>query len=122
MKLYRAASAGEEGIPPRSCWTPELETAEAYRDNPGFGGGYLREIESDEDILDIAAGGLQKLAEVLGYDDPREQAREWWSDNGWRYPWEESREVMRRLRESGYVWLRYVDDYPEGAITMMRIV
>src|SRR5690606_36847106 len=39
MKLYRATSKKDEhGIPPNSCWTPDIETARAYQDNPGYGG------------------------------------------------------------------------------------
>lgn len=122
MKLYRATSKKDEyGIPRNSCWTPDIETARAYQDNPGYGGQYLREIDADGEILDITAG-LHVLAEALGYNDPRETATVWLSDNGWRYPWEESGDVARRLRRSGYHWLRYEDDFPDGAITMMRII
>ena len=123
--LYRATDdADETAIASGMCFAEERETAEAYRDDPGFGGEHIRVADVELDaVLDITADGgrrLDTLAAALGYDAPHDIAQDWML-SGWRYPWEESRSVSERLRESGYQWLRYVDDYPEGAVTLMRI-
>lgn len=127
--LYRATEQDETEVYPGSCWSEDLETARAYtEEGVGHGGANVRSIEADtEKTLDITTSkgrpeaGFRELAEALGYEDPDHVARQW-HDNGWLYPWEESKSVKRRLEESGYEWLRYNDDYPEGAVTMMRIV
>lgn len=119
-KLYRATN-GYTGA--RSCWSPERDTAEAYRSNQGFGGADIVTCEADGTVLDVRSGtGVDyvALAEALGYEDAQETAREW-LDNGWRYPWEESRKVSARLDASGYAWLVYNDDYPELATTWCKL-
>lgn len=123
-RIYRAtANAHEKGIPRGSCWSEDIETAEAYTDDPGFGGEHLRSVEADlSSVLDIAGARrpFEELAEALGYPEPERQAEDW-QLRSWIYPWEESSDVRRRLEQSGYDWLRYIDDYPEGAITLMKI-
>ena len=60
------------------------------------------------------------LAEALGYTDPAETADDW-RMSGYRYPWEESSDVRSRLLSSAYSWVRYEDDYPAGAITIVSL-
>lgn len=120
--IYRATTTDETGIPLGSCWAEDYETAEAYTDNPGFGGPHIREIELAGEILDITGGSLlaqfRALAAALDMD---EEDAEDWKNAGYLYPWEESGKVRRALNASAYDWLRYEDDYPDGAITLMRI-
>lgn len=124
--LFRATKPDEQLLHPGSCWSEDRETAEAYTDNQGFGGSFVRSIDVDiSNLLDISTGtiagsrqSLRMLAEALGYDVAEGDR---WFDNGWRYPWEESKQVRERLRASGFTWLRYDDDFPEGAVTIMRI-
>lgn len=121
--LYRATEKGDYAMHPWSCWTEDRQVAEAYtEEGVGHGGSTVISIDADLDnLLDISGGrGFVELAEALGFDDPEQVARRWF-DNGWLYPWEESAAVRKRLAESGYDWLRYDDDYPEGAVTVMRI-
>lgn len=123
-KIYRATTETETGIPAGSCWSEDRDVAAAYTDNQGFGGSHIREIEADLDnVLDIAAGcplaQFEALAKALGY---AEDVAQDWHDAGYLYPWEEVGIISRDLRASGYDWLRYEDDYPEGAITLMRLV
>ncbi|MCL5942742.1 MAG: hypothetical protein M1325_04370 [Actinobacteria bacterium] len=124
MRLYRATDADETGLHWGQSWTPEKETAQAYTDNPGFGGPHIRSLDVDTtNSLDLrSADGVdfKRLAEALGYEDADETAREWRSSS-WRYPWEESATIQRQLRESGYDWIVYLDDYPDGATTYMYI-
>lgn len=120
ITLYRATiHKNEEGIPLGSHWSEDKEVAEAYQDNPGFGGPYLREIKTRGSVLDIT-DGLKSLAEFLNYSDPYETAAQW-RYNGWRYPWEESGEIAEKIENSGYDFLKYEDDFPEGAITYRRL-
>lgn len=123
MRLFRATSESETGVPRLTSWTPDYETAEAYTDNPGFGGPHIRDVfvSIDEpEILDVDQFGGADLAALLGYDDPAETAQQW-VDNGWRYPWEESGEVKRRLLETEYAAIRYEDDFPDGATTVVML-
>lgn len=122
MTLHRAGDTTESGIKPWSSWTSEMETAEAYTDNPGFGGKTIRTVQVPEGkVLDISLrnrSGLRKLAEKLGFQP---EVGEQWMDNGWQYPWEESSKVKEALEASEYDWIRYEDDFPEGATTMVPI-
>lgn len=119
--LYRATDTGYTG--PGSCWSSDAETAQAYTDNPGFGGSAVVEMElpADARVLDVRGPNgvdMAALAEALGYGEG--QAAEW-RMSGYLYPWEESSRVAARLAESGYDWLLYHDDYPEMAVTYRRI-
>lgn len=120
VTIYRAGDVNEAGVRPFSSWTEDVETAKRYLDNPGFGGEKLRGIKVDAGkILDITKGGSNdfgELAEALGFD--REKGDEW-HDNGWRYPWEESSRIKQALEESKYDAVRYRDDFPEGATTII---
>lgn len=122
--IWRAGATGEEGAKQWSCWSVDKAAAEAYLDNPGFGGPALRSIELPDSGTILDAGvtnrvGMSDLAVALGF---AREVGEKWFDNGWRYPWEESRQVREALATSGYDWLRYTDDYPEGAATLMALV
>lgn len=122
--LYRATTSGYDGQ--WSCWSTDRETATAYtEDGVGHGGETI--VERDVDLsscLDVYCGqtgvDFRALADALGYENADETAREW-RDAGYLYPWEESKAVRTRLAESGREWLRYGDDYPELAVTLMRI-
>ena len=120
--LYRATTNIETGIPSGTCWTEAREAAEAYTDNPGFGGNHIREIQAEGSVLDITGGGTRDqfcvLADAIGMttDDAQD-----WMDSGYLYPWEESGSVRNALIESAYIWLRYEDDYPDDCITWMKI-
>lgn len=122
MTIYRAGDADEVGVKKFSSWTQNEDTAKAYQDNPGFGGKTLRrEIVPKGKILDADTtnrGGMSDLAEALGFD--RTEGEKWF-DNGWRYPWEENGKVKKALENSGYDWIRYPDDFPEGAKTLVAL-
>jgi hypothetical protein len=93
----------------------------AYQDNPGFGGAILRAVIADtSDVIDLtdAADIHNALAEVLpDYDAEAERGR------NVRYPWIPELgggEVFEALAERA-TWLRFTDDYPEGAVTMLAL-
>lgn len=120
--LYRAGDSAEVGVKPFSSWSEDKETAEAYLNNPGFGGKTLRtESVPMGQVLDAdttTRRGMSDLAEKLGFS--RSVGDEWF-DNGWRYPWEESKRVKEALQNSGFDAIRYVDDYPQGAKTVVPL-
>lgn len=121
-KVYRAGSKDESGIKPFSSWTRDKSTAEAYQDNPGYGGETLREESADlSNTLQVnttSRPGMRQLAEDIGL--PREDGDEWF-DSGYRYPWEEFKRVAQALKDSSYDWIEYPDDFPDGAKTIVPI-
>lgn len=123
--LYRATSTGYQGR--WSCWTPERETAAAYQlAGVGHGGASIvsMEVPGGARVLDCrgrnGSTDWSILAEACRARDPQEMARRW-SESGWLYPHEESTQVSERLLRAGYDWLVYHDDYPEGAVTYVRL-
>lgn len=120
-KVYRAGDATETGIKPFASYTEEIDTAKAYLDNPGFGGPTLREISIPDDLNVFNMGepspaNFKKLAVALGFDSDVGQD---WFDNGWQYPWEESSKVKNALADSEFDAVRYTDDFPVGAKTII---
>ncbi len=120
VKIYRAGSESEKGVKAFSSWSEDRSTAEAYLDNQGFGGSVLRSaVIHPNNVLDADTTnrrGMVKLAQSLGFD-PSEG--EEWFDAGWRYPWEESKRVKSAASSSPFDAIRYVDDFPEGALTII---
>lgn len=121
--LWRAGDSDERGIRPWAAFSEEKDTAIAYLDNPGYGGEVLRSETahvSESEVLTVdtrSRRGTVKLAVAIGLG-PEEGER--WFDDGWRYPWEESSKVRSAIVTSGFKWLRYADDFPEGATTIVR--
>jgi hypothetical protein len=126
--LYRAA-----GAPPytgkRSSWTPSRACAEAYLDNPGFGGHFLYRTETDAShVLDLRGQkAWRRLAEELLDDEEyveksqHSSAHELSSDlrGGYAYvyqTWETESAIWDALAR-GYDWIVYDDDYPAGCET-----
>lgn len=130
MKLYRAADAEQPYTGIGSCWAEDPEAAEAYTANPGFGGPqvWVADVEVDTDrVLDLVGVHDERraLARAL-YDDcdEAEDAYEDWRGSGYDYAyhvWQERRGVREMLSDR-YDWIRYEDDYPDGAVTWVRLV
>lgn len=118
MIIYRAGDTNENGIKPWASFTPDEETAKTYTDNPGFGGPHVRSLRVYVGkVLDLTGTrAFEKLASALGYNS--ETAQEW-RDNGWNYPWEESSKIKRALEDSEYDAVKYTDDFPAGATTIV---
>lgn len=126
MKLYRATEtpADRDTIPAGSCWTTERGTAEAYTANPGYGGEHIVEVEVDvcEGNVAEARGkncrDLSAIAALLGVDV--------WDlkDCGYDSVFsviENRPDAVEILREGGYDWVRYYDDFPEDADSWARL-
>lgn len=125
MKLYRATGV-QDYSGTGSCWTPRREDAEAYWDNPGFGGPHLLCWEGEPEsgsVLDLTrdhdefgtlfeAAGLDQaewLAAGRKFPDYIYQVWEWWPD------------VAEALQARGYAWIVYEDDYPARCETWAYI-
>lgn len=120
--IYRAGDKSETGVKAFSSWSENKSTAEAYLDNPGFGGSVLRSEKVPLNrVLDADTTnrkGMERLAKQLGFD---EGTGDEWFDNGWKYPWEESKSVKEALKRSGFDAIRYPDDFPEGATSIVPL-
>lgn len=144
--LYRATSDGYRGV--WSCWSCQMETAEAYRDNPGFGGSDIITADVDEDgyILDLRGESdpMLALAEAVfeslgrreaierfgldsGFDDipaePCDLARRW-ADRGLSLVYEcwENDTVLRDVLPECWDWVVHdQESYPERATTWVRL-
>jgi hypothetical protein len=120
--IYRAGDKSETGVKAFSSWSENKSTAEAYLDNPGFGGAVLRSekvpLNSVLDADTTNRKGMERLARQLGFDAGTGDE---WFDNGWKYPWEESKSVKEALKKSGFDAIRYPDDFPEGATSIVPL-
>lgn len=115
LTIYRAANdtSMERGT---ASFAECIEVARAYQDNPNFGGANLYTV-----TVDIADGELLDLTDRT----PRWLRERIEAMGGVELAWAitaPSTRIYRDLMERGYRWVRFADDYPEGAITTARIV
>jgi hypothetical protein len=112
--LYRAAD--DDYLSDCASFAADREDAEAYLDNPGFGGSTLLKttVEVDDDaVLDIRSSRddaqVQSLLDAIdSYRDPCGAS----VDSLLGEP-----SVVEALVARGYHWVRLTDSYPEGAET-----
>lgn len=134
VTLYRAASGSRPKLGPGTSWSPDIDVALAYTDNPGFGGDALFAAEFEpRHVLDLT-GGLpydprryggqyRALREALAESDawPELEGR---LDAGVgdyvHNAWENDRAVFRALAGL-YSWVVFYDDFPEGAVTWTKL-
>lgn len=128
MKLYRATNNKSDAkkVPAGSCWSPELSTAEAYTDNPGFGGRHIVSIEIDPtkqavaDWTDAAGGTRAMICDLVGETEEAEDMIGTWA--GYEvFQAIENNATLRRLAAEQYDWVSYTDDYPVGATTYRKM-
>jgi hypothetical protein len=138
ITLYRAADdIGSYAC--GACFSPDRETAEAYLDNPGFGGDKVLTTRVDVDterVLSLVDGyynGLpygrqskrawRDLADALGLDADDNDVIEALIDEGETYVHGviDSRKRRAQLHAAGYDWVVYQDSYPDGAITWVYL-
>jgi len=130
MRLYRATDA-RHYTGTGSCWTPNRRCAEAYWDNPGFGGPDLLQWEGDPQTqgaicnlttLDGHAPDheIERALEAAGVADPHawldahgpiEYVYQLWEDHG----------DLRAAFQARYAWIVYIDDYPNGCETWVYL-
>lgn len=121
MRLWRAAGSycGRW-----SCWAAARTDAEAYLDNPGYGGGRLWTCEVEpEYVLDLTGRypPWRVLAAAVMPDDDEDDridaSDDWRMTQGSIYGVLENISAVRREVEAHYDWVVYDDDYPDGCQT-----
>lgn len=127
--MFRATDR-TESFASGACFSPEREVAEAYTDDPGFGGSKIVAIEVDVDrdavlgLLDgrsLVAGrqardAWERLAEALGVEE--DDVRELRADaENLIHNAVNSPRNRRKLFTAGFEWVVYEDTFPAGAVT-----
>ena len=112
--LYRAA--GNDDVRVGYSFAARRVDAEAYLDNPGFGGETLYRCRLDlADVIDLTAG-WDALSEAIG--EEVEPSR-------WQHHFAStvtsSDKMCEKLAAAGYQWARIIDDYPEGCVTYVPL-
>ncbi len=122
MELWRATDE-ERFTGQWSCWAAERESAEAYTDNPGFGGSVVlrAEVQGNRalDMTGSAAEAFDILAETLRELLPDEEwsGQQLYMDFGQPWTaWESVPQIAQAL-SGRYYWLVYEDDFPVRCAT-----
>lgn len=113
MILYRAAD--DDYIGDTASFARCREDAEAYLDNPGYGGSRLfrARVKIDMDrVLDLTTerDPLERVCEVIGTPSPGAIGAE-----------EYVPRVSDRLASAGYEWVVVTDSYPADCETWIWI-
>lgn len=113
MRLWRAADS--DYISDSCSFANDRDAAEAYLDNPGFGGSvlYYADVEIDDDeLLDLTGDdALQTLLDALDSDH----------DYGAIGVDELVPRVASALCDAGYQWVRVSESYPVDTITYIYV-
>lgn len=116
-KLYRAADYAEVRV--GHSFSDQRETAEAYLDNPGFGGKSLHRTDVNlNHVLDLSDSDdlWRDLSEASGIDiDPENHQYHFQRVLPTRD------DICEALAENGYHWVKFQDDFPEGATTLIPV-
>jgi len=112
MRLYRAAK--DDYVYTGYSFATEREVAEAYLDNPGFGGPTLFRADvhpSDGQLLDLTDPDLtvRRVARFLGFEDPGAIGIDEWIP---RDP-----DVLDAIRAKGYLWAIVAESFPSDTTT-----
>ena len=112
MRVYRAAN--DDFLMQGFSFAEIREDAEAYLDNPNFGGSaiYVCDIPSDHSILDITDDPWNRLSELAGREIDPSCGAGMVSQAIQFVP-----HILDTIAEAGYDWVRYVDDFPPGCVT-----
>lgn len=115
--LYRAADYAEVRV--GYSLTESKTVAEAYQSNPGFGGQNLYECTVElTGVLDLTDSDdvWSDLSRAAGFEiDPDR-----FQDHFARVL-PTSDDVCESLSNNGYHWVKFCDDFPEGAQTIIPV-
>lgn len=114
MKLWRVAN--DDYVDTGYSFAETRAIAEAYLDNPGFGGAniYRAAVEVDDDqVLDLTGKSMSEVADELGEPDPGAIGVDEWIPR--------SPKVMDALREAGALWVKVDESFPEETVTWIWI-
>ncbi len=116
VTLYRAAK--DDYVDEGYAFSTSRKAAEAYLDNPGFGGSRLfktRLALEPERVADLRGRGAGEVAKKLGLKDPGAVTTDVYVThlaNG---------HVRRALMREGFEWVIVDETYPEGTDTWVRL-
>lgn len=108
--LWRAAQ--DDYVDTGYSFAESRQTAEAYLDNPGFGGAriYIATIETEDDqVIDLTDKDTGDVADMLDVQHPGAIGLDEWLPRSPR--------VLDSLRERGYLWARVAESYPAESTT-----
>ena len=111
MRLWRAAN--DDYISDSASFAETRESAEAYRDNPGYGGDtlYYADVEPD-DMLDLTGpDAMASLLDALDSDH----------DYGAIGVDELVPRLAGRLCDAGYQWVTVRESYPADTTTWIYV-
>ena len=109
-ELFRAADKPD--IKEGACFTEQLEHAEAYTEDVGFGGGNLWRTEVEpENPLYLKGDGRAELSEILGLDHV---------DYAYGYEIIDEPKYREQLRDKGYDWVQYEEPTPGSPSDVTR--
>ena len=114
--IYRAAEHCDARV--GFSFAESREVAEAYLTNPGFGGATLYSVDVDLDgVLDLTdeSDEWQALSDACGIEIS--------PDNYQHFAavLPTSDDVCEALAAAGYHWVRFNDDFPAGAVTIIPV-
>jgi len=132
-RLYRASDSGyaEDG----QSFTEEISTANAYRDGAGFGGPniFAYDVDTSKSLRVDGIGDFAKKVDRILTDEVKEwisdrgsnNILDSWKDYGFGYTHDplhnkwgpKGFSLQEELRNKGYDWLVFEDEFPANATT-----
>jgi hypothetical protein len=112
--LWRAAN--DDYVDTGYSFAEKRSIAEAYLDNPGFGGAniYRAKIEVDDElVLDLTEKSVGQVAKMLGVQHPGAIGLDEWLPRSPR--------VLDALREAGSLWVLVAESFPIETTTWIWI-
>lgn len=115
MTVYRAAN--DDYVSAGFSFAANREDAEAYLDNPGFGGSTLYVAEIDGLILDLTRerDNWEDLSAIVGEIDPFEYGHHF------ARALTASDSIIAALAEAGYDAVMFTDDFPIDCVTFVPV-
>jgi hypothetical protein len=108
--LYRAAD--EDYVDTGYSFAETRSIAEAYLDNPGFGGCVVFKARVDyrpDEVIDLTRTTVARAAKRVGHPDPGAIGIDEWLP---RTP-----DALTALREQGFLWALVAESFPHDTTT-----
>lgn len=114
ITLYRAAD--DDYVAQGYSFATCVDVAEAYQDNPGFGGGTIYSCTvdvADGQVLDLTDVSTSELADMFGRVDPGAIGVDEWVP---RDP-----KLQDAIAAAGYSWVTVRESYPADSVTWIWV-
>jgi hypothetical protein len=135
VTLYKATDR-TDSFGSGAAFAADEEDAEAYLDNPGYGGAELIEVEIEtipDEVLSLVNGrrngaphgrkardAWERLGDALNLDD--EALTELEEDNQKLIEQAiDQKKIRSQLADAGYLWVVYEDTFPDSAVTWIYV-